>query len=231
MDRINYLSLEQISEFFADQTVAIVGSAPSVLENEIGLIDSHDIIVRVNNYKLSNHAGHKIDVHYSFYGNSVRKKKQELIQDGVILCMNKCPNDKPINSEWHIKNKKSFGVDFRNIHANRNHFWFCDTYIPDTNRFLHFFNMMNKRIPTTGFQCILEILDTPAKSIYLTGFDFFDSNMHNVNERWRKGDPNDPIRHDNEAEKNYIMNLSNDRLLLDGHLNKMKDRFFDTVNT
>jgi len=222
---MNFLTLEQVSEFFADQTVAIVGSAPSVLENEPGIIDSHDIVVRVNNYKTSEAAGFRTDVHYSFYGNSIRKPAQDLIDDGVILCMNKCPNDKPIESEWHVTNNKPFGIDFRYIHANRNKWWFCDTYIPDRARFLTFFLLMDRRIPTTGFQCILEILDTPAKSIYLTGFDFFDSKLHNVNEPWSKGRQDDPIRHDHEAEKKYIMNLVNSRIKFDSHLNKMKDRF------
>jgi hypothetical protein len=41
-------------------------------------------------------------------------------------------------------------------------------------------------------------------SVYLTGFDFFSSCVHNVNEAWRPGNPDDPIGHAPERERAWL---------------------------
>jgi hypothetical protein len=40
-----------LREFFSGKRVAIVGSGPGCLDNDPGFVDSHDVVVRVNNYK------------------------------------------------------------------------------------------------------------------------------------------------------------------------------------
>ena len=170
------------------------------------MIDSHDIVVRVNNYKTSENAGFRTDVHYSFYGTSIRKTRDDLIYDGVNLCMCKCPNSQPIESEWHVKNKKEIGIDYRYIYKNRNDFWFCDTFIPDDEHFKTYFALLGNHIPTTGFACILDIFQTPYKSLYITGFDFFTSKLHNVDEPWKRGNKHDPIKHVPREECRWIKN-------------------------
>ena len=87
---MRFVSRQELKPYFKGKSVAIVGSGPGVLTNEIGFVDSHDVVVRVNNYKLSPHAGMRTDVHYSFYGTSIRKTAYELRSDGVYLCMCKC---------------------------------------------------------------------------------------------------------------------------------------------
>ena len=82
--------------------VALVGSGPGVLDNRPGFIDSHDVVVRVNNYKLSPAAGARTDVFYSFFGSSIRKSVEELKRDGVDLCVCKCPNAQFMQSAWHL---------------------------------------------------------------------------------------------------------------------------------
>lgn len=188
--------------------MAIVGSAPSVLDNDPGYIDAHDIVVRINNYKLSRKAGHRTDVHYSFYGSSIKKDRDSLVRDGVRLCMCKCPNGKPIHSPWHEQNRR-IGTDFRYIYQMRKNFWFCPVYIPTTERFLEFFHLLSNHIPTTGFQAILEISSFKAAHIYITGFDFFQSKIHNVNEPWRPGRQDDPIRHLPHKELEWLKENKN----------------------
>lgn len=193
-----------------------MGSAPSVLDNASGYIDSYDIVVRINNYKLSTNAGFRTDVHYSFYGSSVKKKTDELKYDGVKLCMCKCPDSRPINSRWHKRNNP-LGVDFRYIYRMRKDFWFCDTYIPTEERFLKFFGLLQGHIPTTGFQAILEISSFEC-DIYLTGFDFFQSKIHNVDEPWRPGRSDDPIKHMPLKELEWV-SKNKDLFKLDERLN------------
>lgn len=202
---VNQLNYLQVKEKFKNKTVAIVGSAPSCQKNHPLYIDSHDIVVRVNNYKLLSGTGQRTDVHYSFYGNSIRKKAHELINDGVYLCMNKCPNGEFIKSEWHIKNNKKYGTNYEYIYRKRKNFWFCDTYIPTIEHFLSSFHALDQHIPTTGIACIMDIINFDCKKIYITGFDFFTSNKHNVNENWRKKNDDDPIGHAPDIERNWII--------------------------
>jgi hypothetical protein len=200
---LRFLTKEQVKKKFKGKTVAIVGSGPSVTRNKPGYVDSHDIVVRVNNYKLSRNAGYRTDVHYSFYGVTVKKSAKRLKEDGVYLCMSKCPNSKPIHSPWHERLGK-VGTDFRNIYERRKNFWFCDTYITSEDQFLEYFNLLGKHVPTTGFQAILEISGYGCESIYITGFDFFTSKIHNVDEKWRPGHPDDPIGHRPKKELKWL---------------------------
>ena len=173
--------------------------------NQPGFIDSFDVVVRVNNYKIvPPNTGRRTDVFYSYFGNAVKKPAHELVRDGVRLCMCKCPNDKTIDSQWHENRGKTTGIDFRWIYEKRKAWWFCPTYIPTKEDFLTTFYLLGKHVPTTGFSAIVDILGMSPKEIYLTGFDFFTSRKHNINEPWRSGDPGDPIGHVPERELEWV---------------------------
>lgn len=156
-------------------------------------------------------------MHYSFYGSSVRKTPEELLNDGVWLCMAKCPNSEPIICPWHKRHGK-IGTDFTYIYKMRKDWWFTDTYITSNDLFLEYFNIIGKHIPTTGFQCILEISDFDCKSIYITGFDFFLSGKHNVDEPWKSGNVKDPIGHVPNIERLWL-SQNKERYILDERLN------------
>lgn len=213
---------EFVREFLQGKRVAIVGSAPSVIENEQGFIDSHDVVIRVNNYKLFESTGFRTDVFYSFFGSSVKKNVKELKRDGVHLCMCKCPNAKFIESKWHQLNGKPNGTDFRYIYASRKNWWFSKTYVPTVDEFLEHFELLGKHIPTTGFSAILDVLRYNPKSVYITGFDFFKSGIHNVNEKWREGRIDDPICHAPHAELKWLrLNANKYPLIFDEHLKSL----------
>jgi hypothetical protein len=219
---VRFVNFEQVARFFCGKKVAVVGSGPGVLDNEVGFIDSHDVVVRVNNYKNGEAQGFRTDVHYSFYGTSIRKTANDLQNDGVKLCMAKCPDSKPLQSEWHERMQKQAGIDFRYIYRNRSQFWFCDTFIPDDERFLKKFELLDKHIPTTGFAGILDVLACDPRSVYLTGFDFFSSGVHNVDEKWRAGNPCDPIGHRPDLEIAWLRrNEGSFPLTLDNRLSKL----------
>lgn len=201
---MNFLTASQVAQRFEGRTVALVGSGPGCLHNDDGLVDGHDVVVRVNNYKLSRAAGFRTDVHYSFYGTSIRKTAEDLQHDGVTLCMCKCPDAQPIDSDWHRANDKLMGIDFRYIYRRRAGWWFCDTYIPSTEEFMRGFYLLGRHVPTTGFSALITILACRPKRLYLTGFDFFRSGLHNVNERWTQKNLDDPIGHVPERELNWL---------------------------
>jgi hypothetical protein len=192
--------------WFEGRTVAIVGSGPGVLNNSSGMIDRADVVVRVNNYKLSDAAGYRTDVFYSFFGTSIKKTSQDLKKDGVKLCMCKLPDAKVFESEWHRTNNKMIGVDFRPHYERRRNmnFWFCDTYVPTVEEFMVGFNLLGHHMPTTGFAAILDVLSFKPASIFLTGFDFFQSKVHNVDEPWKQKNADDPFKHEPERERAWL---------------------------
>lgn len=197
-----------LRETFHGKRVAIVGSGPGSLDNAPGLVDSHDVVVRVNNYKIGEAQGYRCDVFYSFFGGSILKPAADLQRDGVKLCICKCPNSMFMESRWHKKNRKTNGVDFRGIYRSRADFWFCDTYVPSVDEFMEGFDMLGKHVPTTGFAALLAVLTHEPKHVYMTGFDFFSSRIHNVNERWRPCNPEDPIGHVPEVEREWLKRQS-----------------------
>ena len=146
---MRFLTFEETAERFRGRSVAIVGSAPSVLDNAPGFVDSHEVVVRVNNFKLGREQGIRADVHYSFYGNSVRTTLSQMATAGVKLCMCKCPDAKTLDSPWHERTGKIEGVDYRYIYRKREGWWPCDTYIPDVARYLAKYELLGRHIPTT----------------------------------------------------------------------------------
>jgi len=214
----SFCTKAEVAKTFAGKRVAIVGSGPGALDNEPGFIDSHDVVVRVNNYKLSESTGFRCDVHYSFYGSSIKKDRLELAADGVRLVMCKCPDAKFMESEWHRRMNKPHGVDFRYIYAMRRDWWFCPTYIPSAEEFQRSFDLLAQHIPSTGFSAILAVREQRPASIYLTGFDFFASRVHNVNEPWRPGNPDDPIGHAPELERAWLRGRLHEGITMDARL-------------
>lgn len=201
---MRFVTFEEAAAHFAGKSVAIVGSAPSCLDNEPRFVDSHDVVVRISNYKVGDRQGRRCDVFYSFFGNSIKKSADTLKRDGARLMMCKLPNSRPIESAWHSQRGKIEGIDYRYIFRNRADWWFCDTFIPDDARFLRKFNLLDQHQPTTGFAAILDVLECKPASVYLTGFDFFSSKLHNVDEPWKPGDPTDPICHRPDLEAQWL---------------------------
>jgi hypothetical protein len=222
---MNFCDKSIVQKAIEGKRIALVGSAPSVMQNKLGFVDSHDVVIRISNYKLFEETGFRTDVFYSFFGNSIKKTREELIADGVYMCMCKCPNGKPIESKWHELRGKQSGIDFRWIYEMREDFWFCDTYVPTIEEFQAQMKILRGRVPTTGFSAILDVLSYNPKSLYLTGFDFFTSGVHNVDERWKQNNPLDPIGHAPHLERNWLIkNYDKYPIELDGKLKSIVRR-------
>ena len=198
------LKFDDIKNTFSGKKVAIFGSAPNCLENDGKEIDKHDYVIRVNNFKIfPEKTGKRIDVHYSFYGSSIRTTKESIKDIKFHMC--KCPNDFCFdhNVPWDPHNR---GSDFRWIYENRKDFWLAPVYIPTKERFMKYFDYLGGHVPTTGFSCILDLIDCEPQELYITGFDGFKSGLHNINERWRDKSKvrNDPISHIPEKETKLL---------------------------
>lgn len=205
---MRFVPFSEVVQRLRGKSVAVVGSGPGCLDNKPGLVDSHDVVVRVNNHKIGGGQGFRTDVHYSFFGTSIRKTREELIGEGVTLCMCKLPNSQPIDSDWHRRHGKLAGIDYRYIYTNRASWWPCDVFIPDDAHFLAKFNLLGRHQPTTGFAAILDVLACEPRAVFLTGFDMFTSGVHNVDEPWREKNTDDPIRHRPDLEAAWIKALA-----------------------
>lgn len=205
-----------VASILEGKSVAICGSGPGILKNPESFVDSFDVVVRVNNFKLTRNTGYRTDVFYSYFGQAIRKTRGELQACGVRLCMAKCPDAKFMESQWHRRNGKERGVDFRWIYRERADWWFCPTYVPTLAEFMETFKLLGGHVPTTGFAAVRDVLSYKPSSIYMTGFDFFESRIHNVNERWRVINTTDPIRHRPQVERDWVRaNLGNYPITMD----------------
>lgn len=208
---MRFVTFAEVAETFHGKRAAIVGGGPSVLDRGQDFVDSFDVVVRINNYRAH---GHRCDVFYSYFGGAIKNTADDLKRDGVKLCMAKCPDAKPLQSEWHERNNRQNGIDFRYIYELRHNFWFCDTFVPDSEHFMRGVNLLNGHIPTTGFSAILDVLACKPAIVFLTGFDFFVSRLHSLNEPWKPGDPNDPIGHRPDLEAAWLAQYVRKHLML-----------------
>jgi hypothetical protein len=210
---------DYVRRMLEDKIIALVGSGPGVLSNKPDFIDSHEVVIRVNNYKLMRNTGRRTDVFYSYFGQAIKKASTSLRADGVKLCMAKCPDAQFIDSDWHKDNGLMNGVDFRPIYERRADWWFCKTYVPTIDEFMENFNLLGGHVPTTGFAALLDILQYNPAHVYMTGFDFFTTKIHNVNERWKPSRKDDPIGHVPMAERKWFYdNLDNIPVSMDRRL-------------
>ncbi len=234
MNSLLFSDFSKVVGMFRPERVVIVGSGPTALENEPGFIDSFSVVVRVNNYKIkgekggfkydySGKIGARTDVFYSFFGSSIGKTSDDLIADGVRLCMSKLPNSRPIESEWHERKGKLEGIDYRPHYRRRENFWFCPTFVPTDEHFLEVYSFLGNHQATTGFAAIHDFVKIAPRALHITGFDFFESGVHNVDETHRMKNLDDPIGHRPQLEKEKVLQFAceNSWITLDPHLTKL----------
>ncbi len=187
------------------KSVALVGSGPGSLDNPAGFVDSRDVVIRVNNHKCGTGPGFRTDIHYSFYGASIKKTADELKAEGIKACWSRLPDCEFMQSEWHRRRGKQMGVDYRPHYERRKDWWFCPTYCCTVQELQDKFDLLGGHMPTTGFSALLDVLSCKPRNVYVTGMDFFQTGIHNVNERWKPGHPGDPIGHRPDLEREWFI--------------------------
>lgn len=155
---------------FYNKRIAVVGAADSLLENKNGkLIDSYDIVVRINkaphswSIETSDYLGTKFTyLYHSFFENDFSGGGEinwELYQKlGIKKVIN--PNHTILGLKSHLNYYK------RNSKFHK-------TYILSKDSSKSISKNLNGFIPTVGFSALLSVLQSGCKEIFITGFTFF----------------------------------------------------------
>jgi len=215
----NTISRGCLQNYFKNKTVAILGSAPSLIENTAEYINSFDAVVRMNNFKIEGfeqYTGKRKDIYYSYFGSNIKKNINDLQDFKFLIC--KYPDI--VFNPLELPNKElGKSDDFRWVYQRRRQVWVLPHYIPSEKEFTELFFLNGGTIMTTGVYAICDILKYDIKKLYISGFDFFESKIHNVNEVWYEHDRGG---HDFKSEYNLIKYLTkiDKRIILDEHLRR-----------
>jgi hypothetical protein len=174
----NLVNEEYCLNFFKGKTVLILGSGPGVTSVTSKQMLKYDLICRVNNYTWHNE-NHKIDVYYSFLGNSIRKKATEMIKDNVKLIICKCPDENVIVTHEDGSLNQNLSCDTRYVYKHRikGRFFIKPYHIINTEQY-NAHNRLIGHICSSGTAAILDILHFSPKHIHIAGFDWFRSGKH-----------------------------------------------------
>jgi len=191
-----------VDNFFKNKSVVILGSAPNVKNISAKKLNSFDIVVRVNNYKIFNECK-RVDVFYSFLGKSIRTTNEEIKKTKCKLIYCKCPNENIITKNINGEINERLTEDFRWIYCFRSDWFNVPYYIPPVETFSQNSAFVNQ-VMTTGVSAIIDILRHKPTLVHIAGFDFFTSGLHNggAAAKWKgkKG-------HNFEGEANVVRKL------------------------
>ena len=162
------------NQLLKGKTICLVGPSPSLEGRNFGeFIDSHDLVIRLNKgfpqeEGKEKDLGSRTDIHYHclntlpYCGGEI--PYEQLFQDSVFIS---CPYPKFVHP---------FCIDIANFERdNRSRLKYH--YI-DTDLYLRVTTSLGTRI-NSGIGTILDILSHEVKSLYVTGFTFFQDG-------WRK---------------------------------------------
>jgi len=169
----------EVSAFFKDKSVLLLGSAPSVVKLDADFMESFDIIVRVNNYSFFNSCT-RTDVFYSMLGGSIKKTCGGLEKDGVkfIFCKSPFRNVVVKNPDGSINLLQS--IDNRKTYVPNKRRWFEIPYFLQTEKNFRWVQAQINKIVTTGLSAIVDIHRYEPRILHVAGFDFFSSGLHNI---------------------------------------------------
>lgn len=181
----------EIRKKYQAESIAVVGNGPSALRYSIGnRIDACDLVVRMNNYKITAgfapFIGVKIDVFLSsLFFRIVQKTEKDLRREGVRMIWSSIP-DMPYVDQWPI-----------DVARAKDNFPAYDIYLPSRYDFIkavdkpdwHIFAryagyaLMGQKfleafgiwwpVPSSGLMAILMAMNCRPKSMIITGFDFY----------------------------------------------------------
>lgn len=216
---INQANDKYMKKLIKNEEILLLGSAPNVCNITAEQMEKFSLICRVNNYKIFNECM-RTDIFYSYHGNSIIKTARELRGAGCRLVMGKCPlADYTQRTNGEEKQGHTFnGLEIYQSKAG--FFQELESFnipvkIQSVDQFDKNYFILN-RILTTGVSAMLDLLQWRAYSVTIAGFDFFESQRHNVDEAWITGDGNHDIRGEREIVKYLIKNRMVYTLGMDG---------------
>jgi hypothetical protein len=156
----NFIDLFYFKRFISDKKIVLVANSSKLIGARNGsYIDSHDIVVRFNSFKINPiDTGSKTSIHASIYLNDINLDKYVPIR--FILSLNK---DKWLSTIKNIDNK------------NQGLFLKCNHHRDI------FLNKKHDTIVTTGFSFILLLMRIGGfKELTLFGFDFYENGVESI---------------------------------------------------
>ncbi len=177
----------------ATGSLAIVGNAGYLADLEQGpLIDSHDRVLRLNNFRIEGHekaVGRRIDGYMTNFYKDIDFGRPELAHCRAIF--SSVPNNFYKRRRQHLHHRHA-----ENIVHGMKALWQRTVYFPDMAYFHRQAESLSA-FPSTGFMAVLFGLDFwPGYSLYLTGFSFFEGRSH-----YFRAGPHAPGDHDFARER------------------------------
>ena len=236
----NKYSLKNYKNIFENKKVAIIGPSPSIRNEENGeyIEKNYDIIVRVNKQwkfdeKLQKYIGKRTDILYNCIDqnkdcggiidtNYVNKNGVKLIVDPIKLdYYNYNHRDNIFHYAYRLDNYVFFYLNNKNI---------VNFGMVNKDLYEKWDKECNTRI-NTGMLCIIDILHSNAKEVYVKGFSFFKdgylSDYRNIifGKKCREETSSDIVldamkrggNHDQEKQWIYLKKLLENK--------KMKEKF------
>lgn len=173
------LTENYVRDFFKGKNVLVLGSAHCVAKLEAEFMDGFDVIVRCNNYKIFNEC-RRTDIYYSFLGGSVKKSMDSIVEDGAKFVFCRCPD---ADFSHHAGGEYIPGrsYDARTVYEHRKN-WFKLPYFVQTTENYESNFLLCDRLLTTGVSSIVDVLRYNPARVYVAGFNFFTTLIHNVDE-------------------------------------------------
>lgn len=175
---------DRLRSVFAGKSVCLVANGESVLKKNYGaLVEMHDVVVRMNAFRIEGfdlHVGDRTDVH-AF--TSFRALHDEEIAAGMFYC-----SDGFLDSKYHDPNRFNDGNLL---------FWSKPEGAWE--------DFLGHGWPTTGLRILIDVCNSAARAITMLGYDFFENSKYYY-EPLKLGDfpiQHNPV-HNPEGEKAYV---------------------------
>lgn len=182
-------------------TIALVGNAGYLAETQQGeFIDSHDIVIRMNNFRTSGFepcVGRRTDVFLTNFWEDIDFVSPDAA--GARFVASSMPNN--------FRTVRRRGVALRHgpmITAGMRKMGRREVFVPPLEWFLQRISQIG-RYPTTGgvgVMLAVEHLLASARSLYITGFSFFEGRNHYFSQREK-----DTANHNVDREKQLLGEL------------------------
>ncbi|MBA2948969.1 glycosyltransferase family 29 protein [Streptomyces himalayensis] len=185
---VQWLSLGEFRNRIAGKSICLIANSAKVGESSMGAeIDSYDLVMRFNSYKIDPvHTGKKTDIHVSIHKHAFNWDKPvdiRLITGGNSADWKYSMRNKLVPGAQNYVGDESLRWPVRNIGG-----WTTEQF---------------SAIPTSGFNMLwlLDFLDV-SPTLDLIGFDFYESGAYRVAEAMKL-----PITnvHEYSSEKAWVM--------------------------
>lgn len=162
---------QQYKDYLSGKRVAVIGPSKSVMLAEDGaLIDSYDVVVRLNNMleiseEHQKYFGSRTDVVYATLDDPPKQIALQCAKAKVKFLSSSYPTD-----EWFFQQRMARNVMFL---KNVRHF---STVTMPSEPYWTIKNKMSSR-PNTGFCAIMDLLSSDLKELFIVGIDFYRNIM------------------------------------------------------